>query len=200
MKIQNYVIIFFILMILINCDNKNALQTIYEDNQPVYKKGDKLEYLIKNNTQPESLSEYSELMTLCLAYRIALFNMNKTTELLKIIELDMAIRYAKMDKNGFLWVASQFGTNIVSNPHQYFYIINPYENKVHKVIKLPHELRRPSGFIFTDDKVYIRGDRRGFSVGLGSIDRNDYSVEVITEIDSLGFLIKEYFIGIITYI
>jgi hypothetical protein len=105
--------------------------------------------------------------------------------LIKTIMVPPIIYFAQMDKNGLVWVTPPYDQRDVNSDH--VYVIDPINDVITKSIKLPEQLRTPSCMVITDNKIYLRGDRNGFNVGIGSIDRLTYDIELLAELDTSGF-------------
>lgn len=158
---------------------------------PYLEEGEKLESEHISANQPTSRAEYSKFITISLYSGVGIVRINedKMPELIKTIDTRMRMSHAKLDREGLLWIAAPFGINDYL-PERQIYVIDPYTERVHKRIDLPEEMERPSFFVFYDDKVYVRGDRDGCSVGIGVIDRNDYSNKLLFEIENAGYEIE----------
>jgi len=155
---------------------------------PYLEEGEKLEAEHISTNQPTSRAEYSKFIAISLYSGVGVVRINedKRPELVKTIDTRMRMSHIKFDKDGLLWIAAPFGINDYIGERQ-IYIIDPHTEKVHKRINLPKELMRPSFFVFFDDKVYVRGDREGCSVGIGMIDRNDYNSKLLLELENTGY-------------
>lgn len=158
---------------------------------PYLEEGEKLESEHITADQPQSRDEYSKFITISLYTGVGIVRINedKMPELIKTIDTRMRMSHAKLDKEGLLWIAAPFGINDYL-PERQIYVVDPHTEKVLKRIDLPEELERPSFFVFYDDKVYVRGDRDGCSVGIGVIDRNNYSSKVLLEVENAGYEIE----------
>ncbi|HND75424.1 MAG TPA: hypothetical protein PKW10_13330 [Saprospiraceae bacterium] len=130
--------------------------------------------------------EYSECATMIIPGGFAIIKPDTIPTLIKTIQVPPIIYSAQMDQNGLVWVAPPY--NQEDDNSERIYIIDPVTERVVKSITLPQELRTPSCLKISGNKVYFRGDRNGFSVGIGAIDRLTYNnIEAIAKFDTTGF-------------
>ncbi len=158
------------------------------DNDVELDEGQRLETNEYAKDQPVNRQEYSKFIAISL-YRgvgIVRINADKKPELVKTINTKNISSHVKFDKEGFLWIAVPFLAKGDLPLARQIYVIDPHTERVYKRIEMPEELERPSVFVFLDNKVYLRGDREGSRIGIGSIDRDTYDVDLLITIDSTG--------------
>ncbi len=154
------------------------------DKPLTIKEGSKLKATTFTPTPPNSLKEYNQFATFIGQGEIVIFKPDSIPELIKTIQINLVLNQANIDKNGLIWLVAPDINFEYGNCN--IYIINPHSEIVLKSIDLPEKLRRPAWLIFDENKAYMGSDRKGFSVGIGSINRNTYQVEVLSELDTSG--------------
>ncbi|KAA3599364.1 MAG: hypothetical protein DWQ06_10645 [Calditrichaeota bacterium] len=173
-------IFLFLFVTLISCNELTTGSTV-----KIYKEGDNLDVTIYSSEQPKKLSDYNQFASMVVGDGIAIIKPDTVPKLIKIIHPypDLIYNLARIDKNGYIWlVASDYDLSI----NDYIYVIDPHSETIYKSIKVPSDLRGPDAIAFGEDKAYFVGIGSGRSIGLGSIDRTNFSVENLAKIDSIG--------------
>ncbi len=159
----------------------------FSSSSKVIKEGEKLDVTFYSLEQPEKLSDYNQFASMVVGDGIAIVKPDTIPELIKIIHIDsdLSIDMARIDKDGYIWFAADTFDKFYDS-NEYIYLINPHSGEIHKSIKLPNELRGPDSIVFGKDKVFISSKK----ISLGSIDRNNFTVETLTISDNYGWALS----------
>lgn len=170
-----------LILTMVSCND------FFSSSSKVIKEGEKLDVTFYSIEQPEKLSDYNQFATMVVDDGIAIIKPDTIPKLIKImhIDTDLSIDLARIDKNGYIWFVSDTFDKIYDS-NEYIYLINPHSEEIHKSIKLPNELRGPDSIVFGKEKVFISSK----AISFGSIDRNNFLVEILAEFDNYGWALS----------
>lgn len=166
---------------------------------PPLEEGHRLEVVEYAAEQPASRAAYAAMGTFVIpSERLVIFDPGTGPEdppriIRSLLIPDRYINDAQIDRDGYVWVATpDRNRNAGGGPIRETYVIDPHTGTVHRMLRLPSELRAVAGVIVGPELVYLRAWRDGFSGGIGVVDRecvfdaNKCEVRFFTELGNVG--------------
>lgn len=163
-----------------------------------FEEGQELEVVTYSPEQPGSREAYAEMGTFVTPGHLVVFDPGTGPEapprVIRSFSIPDHITIdAQMDRDGFVWVATpDLSRSVGGGASRVVYVVDPHASTVHRVIRLPHELRAVGAVLVGPEQVYLRAWRDGFSGGIGAVDRrcaldqNRCEVQLFTELGNVG--------------
>ncbi|MFN3596419.1 MAG: hypothetical protein ACK41D_04010 [Rubricoccaceae bacterium] len=85
----------------------------------------------------------------------------------------LVVNAAQVDRDGYVWVATP-DTDPAGRRggvHYAAYVVDPHAGRVHRIVRLPDEVRAVGDLVIGPEWVYLRSWRNGFSGAVGRVSR-----------------------------